>query len=662
MRNLKAALALTCAIFIISFKAQSTERDYELKITKGLKANEYLITYRLFNFLNHTTVQNSRKYSEIYLKNSSALSEKSFPALPKISRDIGLPLDTNKLSFEIIDIKTKDLALAPPLPSRGSLHRHEDVSKIPYVEGSIYSSRSVYPKNWIEISKLFQLRDLKVSNISIFPFRYHFKDQKLEYIEELTFKVAFHSPIEGQGRRDFFSGHIDTSFLSLYKHHLFNFQDSLLPEYLENSNAIFDSGRMLIVSPPLFNEDLEEFVNWKRTRGFVVFSETWNQSQNWEHLRDLIKSYFAKEKISYVILVGDANLVPYRPGLSGNAYRKEADPLYALVAGEDHYPDLFISRISVQTRQELRTYLNKAISYEREPDRNSDWYSKALGIASQEGSWSGLRDLDRMDILRELLLAWDYNLVDQVYEPEDKSSSVMDALNEGRGFINYIGHGWEQGWVTSNFTNNNVFSLRNFQRWPFIVSVACVNGRFAYSYGDSFAEAWLKAGTEKEPAGAIGIFASSTNQSWVPPTVGQKRISELLTREVYNTMGSLFFHGSIAVLEDADRTAKQTFETWHIFGDASLQVRTRKPKPIRPEYLRISRLKEKSWLLHLNASPFISFSLKKNDQFITQGSTNHFGSAYHVFQSDEIKHGDRIVLNLTGFNRIPFQQELFVTD
>ena len=66
----------------------------------------------------------------------------------------------------------------------------------------------------------------------------------------------------------------------------------------------------------------------------------------------------------------------------------------------------------------------------------------------------------------------------------------------------------------------DVNGLVNMGMYPFIWSVACVNGEF--HIGTCFAETWLRAtGANDVPTGAIAVLMSTVNQSWSPPMDGQ---------------------------------------------------------------------------------------------------------------------------------------------
>ena len=62
--------------------------------------------------------------------------------------------------------------------------------------------------------------------------------------------------------------------------------------------------------------------------------------------------------------------------------------------------------------------------------------------------------------------------------------------------------------------------------WPFIWSVACVNGEF--NVGTCFAETWLRAtDSDGNPTGAIATLMSTVNQAWNPPMEGQDEMNAI---------------------------------------------------------------------------------------------------------------------------------------
>ena len=152
-----------------------------------------------------------------------------------------------------------------------------------------------------------------------------------------------------------------------------------------------------------------------------------------------------------------------------------------------------------------------------------------------------------MDIIRELLLDYTYVEIDQIYDPTGTVAQGEAALNEGRSILNYTGHGSNGSFGNGCPMNNtDVNGLENSGMWPFIWSVACVNGEF--HIGTCFAETWLRAtDSEGNPTGAITTLMSTVNQAWNPPMAGQDEMNAILAESYSNntkrTFGGLSLMG-----------------------------------------------------------------------------------------------------------------------
>jgi len=101
---------------------------------------------------------------------------------------------------------------------------------------------------------------------------------------------------------------------------------------------------------------------------------------------------------------------------------------------------------------------------------------------------------------------------------------------------------------------------------------------------------------EERNGGAVGMYASTINQSWDPPMRGQDYVNDLLsggydyslhpgqngiTTDVQKkTFGSACFNGSILMTVEEYGGGQSMLETWHVFGDAALDMRTAPPSDL----------------------------------------------------------------------------------
>ena len=440
---------------------------------------------------------------------------KGYPELPKIRENLAIPRGA-LVNYKIVNIEQEKLKIGVPYPSKGDFSRQIDPASVLAKRGDVYFQNTVWLAKTFTFGDKFQMRKLSGIPFVFSPIQYQTETQEIIVTKSITVQIKF------KGAKSFIKGDSteNSAFLQVYKNRFMNF--SQVKKAQGKYKFVEEKGKILYITPKKWIDEITPLVDWKKQVGFdaeIVSLESLlpppsqqdedEDEEDYTYIKKFIQKSYDEEGLAYVILVGDAKDMPFHPGSSGNAYNNEADPMYTLVDGKDNYPDLFISRISANTNDEFKNIVAKTINYEKHPDTRGDWYSKAIGIASEEYNFQGgpdsPKDWERANILKELLLDWDYTDVASFYEPDtDIKADLIDAINEGAGFINYIGHGSTTSWGTTRFNNRDIENLTNTSMLPFIVSVACVNGEFANR--DSFAEKWLTLGSESDPRASESVL------------------------------------------------------------------------------------------------------------------------------------------------------------
>jgi len=433
-------------------------------------------------------------------------------------------------------------------------------------------------------------------------------------------------------------------FAGIYRNMFLNFNEAKYPDLAE-------SGRILAIKHSMFDTVMQPWVDWKRQNGYrvdvvdvTVAGPTANQIKTY-----IQNQYDLNDGLMFVQIFGDAPQVPSLSSGGGGS-----DPSYALLAGADNYPDIYVGRFSAQNEAEMQTQVQRTVYYERDIQAGSDWIQRAMGIASNEGGGGqgdmGESDQQHMENIRTDLLNYGYVSVDQMYQTMGATATqVATNVNAGRGFINYVGHGSETTWVTTGFSNNHVNALTNDNMLPFIVSVACVNGNFVSQ--TCFAEAWLRSVNENTnaPAGAIGMYASSVNQSWAPPMRAQDEVTDLLIAEAKETMGGLFYNGSSKMIEVYGTNGFSEYKCWHIFGDASLMVRSKNPETLTATYSPVLFLGMSSFLVE--TIPGARVTLSAAGTVYATGIADLTGSLTLNMANPPLQPMD-LTLTITAFNKV----------
>ena len=539
--------------------------------------NWTVIEFKVAGYNLETVDIQSQTYSVISMPKAATFLEKGLPQLPRISESIIIPDDAH-MCYEILEIEYETVRIAPVAPSKGSLLRSVDPKTVPYIFSEFYQQDTWWPREVVELSDPFILRDYRGITVRFNLFRHNAVKGELQVYKRLVVRIKPDGPgIINVKRKP--RGKIETNFQKTYERFFLNFSQNINNGLGKATyQDISEQGRMLIIAADDYYNNMLPLVNWKTRKGFLTeLVKCSDIGTTPDAIKSYIQNKYDTEGVTFILLVGDAENVPTRgvPPDTGDvlyANDETADPMYTLLEGDDYYPDAFISRFSAETVDQVENQVKRTLKYEIDPLGGS-WFHKGSGIASDDGDPT---DWERCNWLRDDLLGYTYTLVDQIYDPGATKAQVTNALNSGRGIVNYIGHGWSYGWVTTGFSNSDVFSLSNTNMLPFIISVACYGGDFPGK--TCFGEAWLRSGTDDNTKGAISSYNSSISQRWVEPTIAQAEAIDLLVTESKNTVGGICFNGSCYMIEQYGATGIDQFETWHIFGDASTQVCTNTPQ------------------------------------------------------------------------------------
>ncbi|MCK4654154.1 MAG: hypothetical protein KAU01_06890, partial [Candidatus Cloacimonetes bacterium] len=551
------------------------ENDFNVNV---ISSNDYqtVIEYDFGRFEKIPVEINGETFYQLKLEKESVTYEKGSPELPKITRSIIIP-DDAKMKINIVEKDYVEYQMKI-IPSKGILSREINPEDVPYEFSEIYRTDGFYPENLADTNSPYILRDFRGLAIHAYPFVYNPSTQTLRVYHHLVLEVN-NIGVDTENIKNRTSDNINKYFKEVYQKHFINFSR-------DRYTSVDEHGRMLVICYGSFMSNIQPYVDWKNQKG--IDTELYDLSSIGSTATDIMNfiqsEYDEDNGLTFVQLVGDDDEIPYFTHSCPNG-TDAADPKYALLEGSDNYPEIFIGRFSAETTSQVDTQVERSIEYERDISSGS-WLHKGFGIGSSEGAGigdDGEADYVHIGNIRTDLLGYTYTEVDEIYDPGASSSDVTTALNNGRSFGNYCGHGSNTSWSTTGFSTTHINALTNDNMLPFICSVACVNGNFTGM--TCFAEVWLRATNGANPTGAISIYASTINQSWAPPMSAQDEVADLLcgtgpyagSGNQKDSIGGLMYNGSCLMMDEYGSGGEDMFLTWTIFGDASLQVRTDTP-------------------------------------------------------------------------------------
>ncbi len=290
------------------------------------------------------------------------------------------------------------------------------------------------------------------------------------------------------------------------------------------------SSLLLIMTPADFREALVPLMNHKKASGMdanIITIEAISQDSRFSPSRDLPEKIkkaiaYAHEhyQTKYVMLVGDSDKFPVRycrhvPGQRHAGYGEfymPADLYYAdlyryengqwvfdnwdengngyigemsndgascdeyLIDQVDSRPDVAVGRIPVSKVEDLRTYVAKIIRYEN--NYHPVWFFNVLLVTggypgdTTTNDWIADNTLSAFNKTRHYSNSGHPNFVQQ----------LTDYLNQGQGFVSYIGHGGPCEWASYPVCAS-IPDLHNENMLPVIFAAACSTAEFHWSVG-----------------------------------------------------------------------------------------------------------------------------------------------------------------------------------
>ncbi len=609
----------------------------------------------------------------ISLEDGTPILNAGAPDLPKLSTSIVIPDQSNMTvvieSFEYTDYENISVA-----PSKGNLYRNVNPASVAYEYGEFYEVDEFYPKEIAKLRDPYIFRNYRGQSVVIQPIAYNAVTKTLRVYTEVVLKVV---ETDGVAINPFTpkSNKVTQQFENLYKERFINYsnQQSRYPQ-------LGELGDMLIISAPEYIDQMEPLIQWKNRSGMkTTIVDVTTIGNSAADIHSYVDEMYQTTDLTYLLLVGDEVAVATDQAVNNNA----CDHCYGYREGDDHFLEIFVGRFNGENAEHIQTMIDRTLEYEISP-APGDWYTTAIGAASNEGPGDdGEVDYEHMNNIKQELI--DYHFVD-VYEfyqgsntadsptpgdptedaPGDPNSSmIVDVLNtSGASLYNYVGHGDHGVLITGNFDNNAVDAMTSTGAYPLLIAVACCVGDFQgdFGSGDCLGDRWIRATDDATgtPTGGIAGYFSSILQSWAPPMEGQDEMSKLITEsaqyEIRHTVGGIYVHGCGSMIDDYGGGGEEMTDTWCIFGDPSVVMRTYNPGIINVTHQPTTFIGTGQLTLNADVEGAM-ISLYYMDEIIGTGIVE---GGVVTIDFEPVTFPELIDVTATAYNHIPYMGEINV--
>lgn len=314
----------------------------------------------------------------------------------------------------------------------------------------------------------------------------------------------------------------------------------------------------IVITPAPFVARLQPLVQLRASRGMRVrvvdiqdvYDEFSGGLPDAQAIRDFLHAAYVRWQPpapSYVLLAGDGHF-DFKNAQSTNEpnpippYLQFVDPWWGETASDNRLvafnlgntlPSLLIGRLPADTPADVAAMVDKIVSYDQHaPD--GAWRSKvtlvadrainASGVADDSGNFWNLSDAV-LDRLKDTGLSAEriyFNPCTQTDDPacalpyptfssgEATRRAVIDAIDEGRLIVQYIGHSTFAQWSGEGILGvRDLDQLRaNGGRYPVLLGMTCLDGYFHYPGMPSLAES------------AVRLPGRGAVASWSPSGLG----------------------------------------------------------------------------------------------------------------------------------------------
>ncbi|MBI4722540.1 MAG: T9SS type A sorting domain-containing protein [Candidatus Stahlbacteria bacterium] len=505
------------------------------------------------------------RFDVIAIKGCDFMNSVGNPRLPVSYISVVIPSDAELTALKVISAKSEKLSGEYYISPAQKPHPISFKPGIDWVEPnySIYNSASVFPENIISDPKVGILGSYRIVSFAVYPIQYIPLNREVIFYSEVKVEISYERgkyslPKTTERKAEIFGNMVKDMVIN--------------PEQVEHYGAsaaklLRDTVEYLIITADSLANAFKPLADWKTKKGvpakicslsyiYANYPGVDNAERIWNFLMDADTSWgtmwvllggqcdyengeevVPRRDVSYIVTDWFPHYYPDEDTIPSDLYFSamgswddDGDGVWGETPQNgdtvELYSELFVGRAPVITSSQVQTFINKILIYEKTPPLS---YLRRMFLPTAI-LWSTYEERPGQDSIANMTPT-DWTDI-KLYERNGNLSlpATRDTINNGVGFIHFVGHGNEYGiyyssgayldsWTVDSLTNGDMRSISN--------AISCFTGAIDQVVGgDCFAEHLILA----QGGGVATIM--NTRYGWGnPPNLGP---SEMVDTSFYH--------------------------------------------------------------------------------------------------------------------------------
>ena len=571
------------------------------------------------------------------------------PQIPVVNELIAVPVGSNPYieitSYSTTEYRLEDYGIRTLVPRQPSLRKDKKPEDVPFMyNAAAYQTRGLRNEPTAVVEVVGTMRGVQLGKMTIEPVSYDPVSNTIRVFNDIEVEVHFDGA-DARATEDLLVKTYSPYFDIVYKQ-LFN-DRALRDIYSQHPDLYTTPVKMLVVTTSTYANStaFQNWLTWKKQKGIDVDVQTVANSASASTIKNLIYSRYNANHPSFLVLVGDETVVTYYSlwdydSTYGNA---ATDLEYASVDG-DVYHDMFLSRMPVSSTTELNNLVNKILTYEKYTMSDPSYLSETLLIAGWDSSATAYIGKPTIQYANNYYFNTAHGITPHVFLTTASGQTTCYNYINNVGFVNYTAHGDIQKWHDPEFTNSNVNSLTNNDKYFWAMGNCCLTANFKNANNNQtcFGETMVRAANK----GAWGYIGSVPESYWYEDyyfgvgatnTFGQMPTQAQTTTGVYdamfddtgfNTLNAVPFIGNVAVSYahansyTSSVTDEYYWRAYQCFGDGSVMPYHTVPAANNVSHNDVLPLGASSFTVSADAGSYVSITVDNEIIGVAQVPSN----------------------------------------